>query len=190
MFGDADPKKDALIAISGPLTHVFQVAFWCAVMALISDGVVQTSWRLTNWKMDLLRSLVSGAIGLQIAIFAFNLIPAFPLDGGRLLAALLSYCRVEANAAMRVSATVGGALGLSLLCYSLMVIRNQTSSFFLGYNSLFLSFFLLTNSFRLYRLAAAGRANEDSAFLQDALTTDDSHPPHPLSRNYSRLGHT
>jgi Zn-dependent protease len=106
-FGVGNPRADALVAIAGPLTHLPQVAVWMSIMALSTGGVVQLTWPL-SWGFNLWVSICSGAICIQIALFLFNLIPAYPLDGGRLFGALLEHFKVERNHSFLVSAVLGG----------------------------------------------------------------------------------
>ncbi len=108
-FGETSPKSDALVAIAGPLTHLPMVAAWCGLMALSSGGIVQLSWPL-SWGYDLWLSVCAGAIGIQIALFLFNLVPAYPLDGGRLFGALLLHWGVDRNKSFQISACLGGVI--------------------------------------------------------------------------------
>lgn len=80
----AQPKRDmALVAFAGPLSNLLQAVFWllCAA-ALFAMGAVapQSSWLMAVCRAGLLTNLV---------MFAFNLFPIPPLDGGRILVWLL-----------------------------------------------------------------------------------------------------
>ncbi|MFF2887139.1 M50 family metallopeptidase [Paenibacillus sp. NPDC057967] len=73
--GGISAKEDAIVAIAGPLQNV-----WMGALAwgLGATGVWDEAWA----------QYVGGA-NLMIALF--NLLPIYPLDGGKLLQALLSY---------------------------------------------------------------------------------------------------
>jgi len=73
--GGISAKEDAIVAIAGPLQNV-----WMGALAwgLGAAGIWDEAWA----------HYVSGA-NLMIALF--NLLPIYPLDGGKLLQALLSY---------------------------------------------------------------------------------------------------
>src|SRR5260370_41949245 len=55
----------------------------------------------------------------NLLLAGFNLLPGFPMDGGRILRALLSYIRPEAEAT-RISAWMGRLLAISMALYGLI----------------------------------------------------------------------
>lgn len=95
-----DPKIEGLIAIAGPAVN-FALAL-CALPVLLFTG----------------NPFVAYFIYVNIALGGFNLIPAFPMDGGRILRSLLGlkYEWLQATEiAVRVGRTlaiVGGIAGL------------------------------------------------------------------------------
>jgi Zn-dependent protease/predicted transcriptional regulator len=101
------PRQEALIALSGPL-------FSLALGALLLIG-----WLLTHELAGVVGLLVSSVawwIGLSnLLLGGVNLLPAFPLDGLRLLRALL--WRVSGNflRATRVATWVGRGVGFGVI---------------------------------------------------------------------------
>ncbi len=71
-------RSEALITIVGPLTS-FGVALIAFLLALVSGAVGAPA---------LITDLLSWLAFLNLALGLFNLVPAFPLDGGRLLSSL------------------------------------------------------------------------------------------------------
>jgi Zn-dependent protease/CBS domain-containing protein len=91
-----EPRQELIIALAGPLVNV--------VIALTLFAVV--GWRgLTQATMggpDLLAQLLV----INIVLVLFNLLPAFPMDGGRVLRALLA-TRLSYARATQIAASIG-----------------------------------------------------------------------------------
>jgi hypothetical protein len=109
-----------VIAFAGPLTHFPQAAFWLILMAMSNKGHIV--WFYPCYANELARciwiNLLAGAIKLQIALFCFNLfLPAYPLDGGRLLADFMLIRGVEVNRAAKITAGVSVPIGLAVMAY-------------------------------------------------------------------------
>jgi Zn-dependent protease len=79
-----NPRRDmAIVAIAGPLSNVVMAIFWVLflylVQATISDPAITKG----------LQSMAVAGILINLVLFAFNLIPIPPLDGGRVLSGLV-----------------------------------------------------------------------------------------------------
>jgi Zn-dependent protease len=92
-----EPKQELIIAIAGPLVNV--VIALCLFLVVGSRALVSP---MAAQSGDLLANLLS----INIALVLFNLLPAFPMDGGRVLRALLA-TRMSYPRATQVAATVG-----------------------------------------------------------------------------------
>ncbi len=116
--GDAPtPGREAAAALVGPLTSLVIGALAAAAAMLVELGGAHT-WSLTDppstWPAVL--ALVLWAIGVSnLAMAAFNLLPAFPLDGGLILRAGLWRAIGERAPATRLASRVGQAIGLWLV---------------------------------------------------------------------------
>lgn len=102
------PGQELLIALAGPAVNV--------VIALLLFGVFgarldtqHLATAVEDQKIDLVTRLAL----VNVMLVAFNLIPAFPMDGGRVLRALLSY-RLDRARATRIAATIGQAFAFGL----------------------------------------------------------------------------
>ena len=88
----SQPRQEFLVALAGPVASlVSAVPFAALVSLLVARGKLQTLSQALyllgtpSW-VGLLLNLLAGSVLLAL----FNLLPAFPLDGGRILRGLLS----------------------------------------------------------------------------------------------------
>ena len=101
------PWQELVVALAGPMVNIVIATALVAVLAATGNLSLQS---LSVGKgMDLLWVLLS----INLLMFFFNLIPAFPLDGGRVLRALLA-TRMEYIRATQIAATIGQGLALAL----------------------------------------------------------------------------
>ena len=109
-----NPKKEIWITIAGPLVNL---VIGCALLPFADNDFLHT-------------------LGMaNFVLFCFNLLPAFPMDGGRLLRAFLGL-RLEIGRATRLAARIGP--GMAIL---------------LGLAALFITPWLLVTAFFLYNSA-------------------------------------
>jgi Zn-dependent protease len=107
------PLHQLLVAIAGPAANVVLALLLTLLAVTLAHPIA------ADWTQPLSGQTVLGRlIGVNISLALFNLIPAFPLDGGRVLRALLAmrtdYVRATQSAA-RIGqrlAFVLGAVGL------------------------------------------------------------------------------
>ncbi|WP_207484115.1 site-2 protease family protein [Arenibaculum pallidiluteum] len=104
-----EPRQELVVALAGPAVN-FVIA---GVLFLLLNGPLPAgSAEVQNPGVDLLARLATANLFLAV----FNLLPAFPMDGGRVLRALLAQ-RMGYARGTRVAANVGQmlAFGLGLL---------------------------------------------------------------------------
>lgn len=102
----ASPRSEAIAALVAPLSNAVLGAFITAFAALL-DGPAHA---LVRWL---------GAANLAIA--ALNFLPAFPLDGGRLVRAVLWRITGDVERATRWSAWAGQVLGWTIVLLGIAV---------------------------------------------------------------------
>ncbi len=117
-----DPWQELVITIAGPAVN-FVLAGIFALLVLITGGL-EGLGGLSLVGGNALESLL--VVNLTLGIF--NLIPAFPMDGGRILRALLAWrmdyvdATLIASAVGRVIAVILGLIGLFSPYFSLTLV--------------------------------------------------------------------
>jgi stage IV sporulation protein FB len=101
------PWEEFLVAIAGPAVNVV-----IAVALLIFGGAVMDPQNLQAIETSR-ASLVDRLAAVNLFLVLFNLIPAFPMDGGRVLRALLSI-RMGFLRATEIAARIGQAFAFLL----------------------------------------------------------------------------
>lgn len=106
-------KAELLIALAGPAVNLVLAGMLFAVMLVLQVRMPGSASELASGNSVLLQLLLVNA-----SLFFFNLLPAFPMDGGRVLRATLTFFMSEERATA-VAAGVGqgaaivfGGLGL------------------------------------------------------------------------------
>lgn len=109
------PTQELVVAVAGPAVNVVIAVILLAVLSLTLSGTDIKAEDLAKIE-DPRTSILVKLAGANIFLVLFNLIPAFPMDGGRVLRAILAmnmgYARATALAA---SIGQGLAIGLGLL---------------------------------------------------------------------------
>jgi len=104
-----DPHQEFNVAVVGPLTSV-GIAVVLGLVVLLAAGNTQPFY--SPWHAGLIPFLAR-LTWLNIILAGFNLIPAFPTDGGRVLRALLAFHMDYADAT-HTAAVIGQALAILL----------------------------------------------------------------------------
>jgi Zn-dependent protease len=99
-----DPRQELRVALAGPAVN--------AVIAVVLIGLARVVPAIPDF--DLTHgSFLDRLIATNIFLVLFNLLPAFPMDGGRVLRALLA-TRMEYTRATQRAATIGQMMALLL----------------------------------------------------------------------------
>jgi Zn-dependent protease len=105
------PKQEMVIAIAGPAVN-FLMAFLIAAVGFIY-GLDFKSLTITFSVAEsaTIAALISYVFISNLFLAAFNLIPAFPMDGGRIFRAFLAL-RLDYSRATDIAATVGRIIAI------------------------------------------------------------------------------
>ena len=115
---DSDtPGTEFKIAVAGPLVTAGIVAV-CAVLGLIlagGDEVRHAALTQQDTQTSGIAAMVVWLGSINLLVLIFNLVPAFPLDGGRMARALAWWRTGSRNTGTRFAATLGEWFGLFLI---------------------------------------------------------------------------
>jgi len=140
------PSVELRVALAGPLVSV-AIALACRFTA----GILPVMTPLETIAVALLRYLAM----INTGVLLFNLLPGFPLDGGRVLRAVLWAWTGRWDTATRIASTLGLVVGIGLMLLGVWVITQGSWSGGIWY--LLLGFFL-RNAARVGFLQAGRRA--------------------------------
>lgn len=110
------PKAEFLIAIAGPIVS-FVISGSCLALVALAEAIQQEQ----ALRGVIMLGLLLGMGNLQLGIF--NLIPGFPLDGGRILRAGLWALGKDFYRATKQAAVAGLGFGLLFVLWGLLRIR-------------------------------------------------------------------
>lgn len=131
-MGDEPPSARAefLIAIVGPLSSL--------AIAAIFYGIYQVGLA-NNWSQAI-NGVVAYLAMINGLLAVFNLVPAFPLDGGRILRSVLWGWKGNLRWATRISSTIGSGFGIFLIIMGFLRILsgNFIGGMWLGLIGLFI----------------------------------------------------
>lgn len=120
-----NPKAEVLISLAGPAANI-AVAVALAPIVLIS-GIVSGFSTAEDYALTVFDSspagLASTLLYANCLIVVFNLLPAFPMDGGRVFRAGMSKF-VGRHTGTRVAVIVGEAFAVVLLLFSIFVVQS------------------------------------------------------------------
>jgi len=106
-----DPKQEIIVAIAGPVVN-FAIAIVLFTLMFIGPG-----------PLDFDNSFLVNLLFINLVLGVFNLIPAFPMDGGRILRGLLAM-RMDYLKATRYAKNVG-----QIIAIAFVVIGFKNTSF-------------------------------------------------------------
>lgn len=108
-----NPKQELVIAIAGPLVNVAIAAVLWSYLGLTSE--LPHPAHIEHVGVSLPKRLLLA----NLVLIVFNLIPAFPMDGGRVLRAFLAM-RMEYARATNIAATIGQGIAFLLGAFGLL----------------------------------------------------------------------
>ncbi|MBN1364489.1 MAG: site-2 protease family protein [Syntrophaceae bacterium] len=108
----SSPKAEFMIAVVGPLSSCFLA---------ISSFLLYKFGIINNWPVTI-TGVLKYLSWLNIILALFNLIPAFPLDGGRILRSALWKWKKDVRWSTNISTQIGSGFGLTLIIMGVIYI--------------------------------------------------------------------
>jgi Zn-dependent protease len=105
-------KDEFLVAIAGPLVSLLIAA---VMFGLTAAGSIN------NWPVAF-TGVVSYLASINLLVVIFNMVPAFPLDGGRVLRSALWKWRGSLRSATRIASAIGSGFGFLLIALGILNI--------------------------------------------------------------------
>ncbi|OGK97929.1 MAG: hypothetical protein A3I14_02825 [Candidatus Rokubacteria bacterium RIFCSPLOWO2_02_FULL_73_56] len=150
------PGVEFLIAIVGPLT-----SFLVAGVAALASSVTGAR--------PLATAILQYLVLVNVVVGVFNLVPGFPLDGGRVLRAILWKVRGDLQAATQAASRAGVAVAFVLI--ALGVLRGLTGEFLGGLWFVLIGLFLRQAAAGSYQQLVLRRALSPLA-VRDVMTRE------------------
>jgi Zn-dependent protease len=106
------PKAEFWVAIAGPIASA-AIGGGCLLMRAAAEGAGMAPPLIAVFAY-------LGLINLMLVVF--NLIPAFPLDGGRILRSLLWHVQGSLRRSTRITSRIGAGFGIALILFGVMLV--------------------------------------------------------------------
>lgn len=158
-------KAEFMMAIAGPVSSI--------ILGIVLYAL-RTAGRIGNWPVP-----VTGVIGylaiINWILAGFNLLPAFPLDGGRVLRSILWKWKQNIGWATRISSRIGSLFGFLLIAMG--VIQFFSGNLIGGIWWFMIGLFLQNAARMSYQQLITRRALEGESVKSLMITDPVTVPP-------------
>src|SRR5262249_32966995 len=132
-----DAKTEFWMGIVGPITS-FVIGFVCLAITFA------LGWKPPEFPSSPLQAMLMWLGYINITLAVFNMVPGFPLDGGRVLRGILWWITGNATRATTLAALIGQFIAFGMIIFGILQFFGGA-----GFNGLWLAFigwFLLSAS--------------------------------------------
>ena len=150
------PREELWIALAGPAVNVLIAAVMFSYLGYVRAEI---DWSSLTTPRD--TNLVARIALGNLILAAFNMIPAFPMDGGRVLRALLARWQTE-EVATRMAASAGRVFAILIGLYGLTSMQ---------FMLVFIAFFVYIGASQ-ETAAVVGRSLTEGIPVRSAMITD------------------
>ncbi|MGB5818933.1 MAG: site-2 protease family protein [Saonia sp.] len=113
------PREELLVALAGPAVNVLIAILLFLLIPVQSYLSIAPLELLESLRETSPRTFLFYLFIANVMLVIFNLIPAFPMDGGRVLRALLAY-RMDRTKATDIAATIGQMLAVVFFIFGFL----------------------------------------------------------------------
>ncbi len=106
------PKSEFLMAIAGPISSFMLAYLFWAIAVFASNS---------GWPVPIGGVAETMAL-INLVVAVFNMVPAFPLDGGRVLRAALWQRKGDLKSATYISSRIGSGFGVALMLVGVVAV--------------------------------------------------------------------
>ena len=159
------------IALAGPAVNVVLFCVLGLIQYLLHGSIFPTD---DGIRMGSLKDLMGNLIVINFLLVVFNLIPAFPMDGGRVLRALLSMGIGDKLMATRIASFIGQGIAVVFIIIGFYIDH---------YGFIFIGFFVIFTARAEYRQLRTA-AHLSNTLVKDIMRTTYTiiNPDEPVSR--------
>ncbi len=159
------PKVEFLMAVAGPLSSMALGTLFFALASPMRGFPTSIA----------VYGVLSYLSTINWLLAAFNLIPAFPLDGGRILRAALWHWKKDLQRATRISSRIGTGFGILLMLYG--AVSFLLGNIIGGLWQFMIGMFLRTAAESSYRQVVFRKAREGDTVARFMNTRPVTAPP-------------
>lgn len=163
-----DPMMELKIAVAGPLSSVFLAALFWVLKNIVETAIAS----------PFITAILGYLVMINIVLVVFNLIPGFPLDGGRVLRAILWLRTNDVQKATSVTSSIGKGFAMLLIFFGIAQIL--AANFLGGMWAVFIGLFLQQAAESGYQQVLLKKALL-GVKVKDAMTKDVV----AISKNYT-----
>jgi Zn-dependent protease len=145
MERDSDsPKTEFVVAIAGPIVTAVIIAVCGAIGMLVAGTRDFWDAMLTESGAEVsgAGALIAWLTSINALVLVFNMIPAFPLDGGRIARAIAWWRTGDRRSATRFAAALGQGFGLLMIMFGLGYLAVYLGDYLSGIWLAFIGFIL------------------------------------------------
>ncbi|WP_347925569.1 site-2 protease family protein [Pontimicrobium sp. SW4] len=113
------PKQELMVVIAGPLVNVAIAILIYLFVPIHKLANINLTENLETFSKLTLQNFLLYLFIVNVGLVIFNIIPAFPMDGGRILRALLAM-KIDRVRATQIASSIGQVFALAFLLIGLL----------------------------------------------------------------------